>query len=247
MIGGAAQADVGILVISARKGEFETGFERGGQTREHAMLAKTLGACAHAVAVCADRGTHRRAHADRGHQQDGRAHREVGQGAVRRHRGEAHALPQAVRVRPAGYTTRAMPAALQRGDAGAACCSYKPGKDMWFLPISGYTGANLRDLVDPSVCPWFKGPTLLQILDDLPSVKRDDKAPVRIPVVTKYKDMGVTVILGEAARSTRRRRNRRSLLTWAGLAQASWRAARCASARRWFSCPPTRHALACAG
>ncbi|CAI5724972.1 unnamed protein product [Peronospora effusa] len=43
MIQGASQADVGLLVISARKGEFETGFERGGQTREHAMLAKTLG------------------------------------------------------------------------------------------------------------------------------------------------------------------------------------------------------------
>lgn len=43
MIGGASQADVGVLVISARKGEFETGFERGGQTREHAMLAKTAG------------------------------------------------------------------------------------------------------------------------------------------------------------------------------------------------------------
>src|SRR6478672_1956418 len=37
------QADVGILVISARRGEFETGFEKGGQTREHALLAKTLG------------------------------------------------------------------------------------------------------------------------------------------------------------------------------------------------------------
>ena len=43
MISGAAQADVGVLVISARKGEFETGFEKGGQTREHALLAKTLG------------------------------------------------------------------------------------------------------------------------------------------------------------------------------------------------------------
>ena len=43
MISGAAQADVGCLVLSARKGEFETGFERGGQTREHAMLCKTLG------------------------------------------------------------------------------------------------------------------------------------------------------------------------------------------------------------
>lgn len=43
MISGASQADVGVLIISARRGEFETGFERGGQTREHALLAKTLG------------------------------------------------------------------------------------------------------------------------------------------------------------------------------------------------------------
>ena len=43
MIAGAAQAAVGVLVISARRGEFETGFERGGQTREHALLCKTLG------------------------------------------------------------------------------------------------------------------------------------------------------------------------------------------------------------
>lgn len=43
MIGGASQADVGILVISARKGEYEAGFERGGQSREHAILAKTQG------------------------------------------------------------------------------------------------------------------------------------------------------------------------------------------------------------
>eukprot|EP01083_Nonionella_stella_P141846 437759_1 len=43
MISGAQQADVAILVISARRGEFEAGFDRGGQTREHALLALTLG------------------------------------------------------------------------------------------------------------------------------------------------------------------------------------------------------------
>mmetsp|Transcript_34452 Transcript_34452/g.77875 ORF Transcript_34452/g.77875 Transcript_34452/m.77875 type:complete len:617 (+) Transcript_34452:101-1951(+) len=43
MISGASQADIGVLVISARKNEFEAGFEKGGQTKEHAMLAKTLG------------------------------------------------------------------------------------------------------------------------------------------------------------------------------------------------------------
>ncbi|KAJ3679864.1 hypothetical protein LUZ60_016142 [Juncus effusus] len=43
MISGASQADIGVLVISARKGEFEAGYEGGGQTREHILLAKTLG------------------------------------------------------------------------------------------------------------------------------------------------------------------------------------------------------------
>ena len=51
MIMGASQADVGVLVISARKGEFEAGFERGGQSREHAMLCKTLGISHMVVAI----------------------------------------------------------------------------------------------------------------------------------------------------------------------------------------------------
>lgn len=44
MLGGAAQADIASLVISAKMGEFESGFEKEGQTREHAMLARSLGA-----------------------------------------------------------------------------------------------------------------------------------------------------------------------------------------------------------
>jgi peptide chain release factor subunit 3 len=51
MIGGASQADIAVLVISARKGEFETGFEKGGQTREHAVLAKTAGVRTLIVAI----------------------------------------------------------------------------------------------------------------------------------------------------------------------------------------------------
>ena len=44
---GAAQADVAVLVINATKGEFETGFDAGGQTREHALLARSLGKLFH--------------------------------------------------------------------------------------------------------------------------------------------------------------------------------------------------------
>jgi len=51
MLSGASQADIAVLVISARKGEFETGFEKGGQTQEHAMLIKTTGAKELVVAV----------------------------------------------------------------------------------------------------------------------------------------------------------------------------------------------------
>ena len=36
-------ADYGLVVISAREGEFETGISKSGQTREHMMLAFTMG------------------------------------------------------------------------------------------------------------------------------------------------------------------------------------------------------------
>lgn len=43
MLLGVPQADVAVLVVSARQNEFETGFEKGGQTREHIYLAKASG------------------------------------------------------------------------------------------------------------------------------------------------------------------------------------------------------------
>ncbi|EEC16575.1 translation elongation factor EF-1 alpha/Tu, putative [Ixodes scapularis] len=51
MITGAAQADVAILVVDATRGEFETGFEAGGQTREHTLLVRSLGVSQLAVAI----------------------------------------------------------------------------------------------------------------------------------------------------------------------------------------------------
>ena len=51
MITGVTQADSAILVINSVTGEFETGFDLGGQTREHSLLAKSLGISQLIVAV----------------------------------------------------------------------------------------------------------------------------------------------------------------------------------------------------
>ncbi|KAG0699857.1 P-loop containing nucleoside triphosphate hydrolase protein [Suillus ampliporus] len=51
MISGAAQADCALLVVDANTGEFEAGFDRGGQTREHLLLVRSLGVSQVIVAV----------------------------------------------------------------------------------------------------------------------------------------------------------------------------------------------------
>nr|ACO50117.1 elongation factor 1 alpha [Seculamonas ecuadoriensis] len=51
MITGTSQADAAILVIASGTGEFEAGISSEGQTREHALLAFTLGVKQIAVAI----------------------------------------------------------------------------------------------------------------------------------------------------------------------------------------------------
>jgi len=43
MITGTSQADCGVFIIASGTGEFEAGISKNGQTREHALLAYTLG------------------------------------------------------------------------------------------------------------------------------------------------------------------------------------------------------------
>lgn len=155
MIEGTAQADVGILVISARKGEFEAGFDKGGQTREHAMLAKTLGIQKLIVLV---------------NKMDEKT---VKWSEERYNQIQSKLSPFLKRW---GYNVK---------------------KDVTFVPSSGYTGANLRDRVEPSMCPWYKGESLFQTLDGMDSLERDPKAPMRLPVVARYKDRGTLCVLGK--------------------------------------------------
>ena len=121
MIGGASQADIAVLVISARKGEFETGFERGGQTREHAVLAKTNGINKLIVAV---------------NKMD----------------------DPTVMWDKARYDE-----ILGKLTPFLKGTGYNPKTDIVFLPLSGFTGANLKDRMGKSVCPWFEYAPLLPL------------------------------------------------------------------------------------
>jgi len=51
MITGTSQADIAILVVPADQGGFEAGIHKDGQTREHALLAMTLGVKQMLIAV----------------------------------------------------------------------------------------------------------------------------------------------------------------------------------------------------
>lgn len=170
MIQGASQADVGVLVISARKGEFETGFDRGGQTREHAMLAKTLGVSYLVVVV-----------------------NKMDESTV-----------QWKKERFDECVTKIRP--FLKG------CGFVIKREVKFIPVSGLSGANIKDEVDPAVCPWWKdcytsgennttSPTLISLLDSLEIKDRDPNAPLRIPILDRYNDRG-TIAMGKVESGT---------------------------------------------
>jgi peptide chain release factor subunit 3 len=50
------------------------------------------------------------------------------------------------------------------------------------VPISGLSGDNILEPVGKK-CPWYSGPTLLQILDQLPLNDRSLNGPLRIPIL----------------------------------------------------------------
>ncbi|GAA5883754.1 hypothetical protein JCM3774_000579 [Rhodotorula dairenensis] len=152
MISGAAQADVAVLVISARKGEFETGFEKGGQTREHAMLVKTAGVQKLVVVV-----------------------NKMDDPTVNwdKERYDEIVGKLSPFLKGTGYNMKT---------------------DVTFIPVSGFTGANIKVAADRKVAPWVEGEPLLTFLDQMPLLDRKTNAPLMVPISEKYSDMGCVVV-----------------------------------------------------
>uniref|UniRef100_A0AC35UHQ5 Tr-type G domain-containing protein n=1 Tax=Rhabditophanes sp. KR3021 TaxID=114890 RepID=A0AC35UHQ5_9BILA len=154
MITGATQADVAVLVISARKGEFETGFDRGGQTREHAMLVKTAGVKRLIILV---------------NKMDDMT---VDWAESRFNEIQGKLTPYLKKV---GFNAKT---------------------DITYIPVSGLTGAFMKERCQSPKASWYKGPCFLEFIDDLDEIKRDYNGPARCLIVEKYTDMG-TIVMGK--------------------------------------------------
>ncbi|KAJ3127208.1 translation termination factor GTPase eRF3 [Nowakowskiella sp. JEL0407] len=154
MLSGAAQADVGILVLSARKGEFETGFERGGQTREHAMLAKTAG--------------------------------------VKKLLCVVNKMDDPTVM----WSKERYDEILQKIGPFLKQAGFKEKKDLEYIPVSGFSGDNLKDRLTPEKCSWYSGPSLLELLNNMELAARKVDAPLMMPISDKFKDMG-TIVTGK--------------------------------------------------
>ena len=149
MITGTSQADVAVLVIASPTGEFEAGISKNGQTREHALLAFTLGVKQMIVACNKMDATTPKYHKDR--------FEEI-KGEVQNY------------LKKVGYKPAVIP----------------------FVPVSGWEGDNM--LESGSNMPWYKGPTLLEALDNIKPPKRPVDKPLRLPLQDVYKIGGVGTV-----------------------------------------------------
>jgi elongation factor 1-alpha len=149
MITGTSQADAAILMIASGRGEFEAGFSTEGQTREHALLAKTMGVTE--MIVCMNK-------------MDDAS---VNWGQDRYDEIKAELITYLKKV---GYN----PAKIQ------------------FIPISGWHGDNMIEKSDKM--PWYKGPCLLDALDEIPPPKRPIDKALRLPLQDVYKIGGIGTV-----------------------------------------------------
>lgn len=72
-------------------------------------------------------------------------------------------------------------------------CGYNIKKDVHFVPISALACHNVTSRYEGADGGWYTGSTFLEVLDSLPALERSRDAPLRLPILSKYKDMGTMV------------------------------------------------------
>lgn len=145
MIMGAAMADIGVLVVSAKKGDFESGLERGGETLNHILLARAQGIQTLIIAV-----------------------NKMDDPSVMWSQERFEQIKKEIL------------------DVVTEDRLYLE-KNLSWVPLSGFTGANIVEKVEPTVCKWYEGPTLLELIEQIPVPKKESKDIIRISVLDCYK------------------------------------------------------------
>jgi len=149
MITGTTQADCAVLMIDSTPGGFEAGISKEGQTREHALLAFTLG---------------------------------VKQMICCTNKMDATEPP---------YSEKRYEEIQKEVKNYIKKVGYKPDQ-VPFIPISGWNGDNMIER--SSNMGWYKGPTLLEALDNVEPPKRPSDKPLRLPLQDVYKIGGIGTV-----------------------------------------------------
>ncbi|GAB1287331.1 Elongation factor 1-alpha 2 [Apodemus speciosus] len=196
MITGTSQADCAVLIVAAGVGEFEAGISKNGQTREHALLAYTLGVKQLIVGVNKMDST---------------------EPAYSEKRYDEIVKEVSAYIKKIGYNPATVPFVPISGWHGDNMLEPSPNVDHEELCQGGLKSSS-RDaivvvvvvVIDPgfgdNLMPWFKGwkverkegnasgVSLLEALDTiLPPTRPTDK-PLRLPLQDVYKIGGIGTV-----------------------------------------------------
>ncbi|KAL1104893.1 hypothetical protein V6Z11_D04G096900 [Gossypium hirsutum] len=149
MITGTSQADCAVLIIDSTTGGFEAGISKDGQTREHALLAFTLGV--KQMICCCNK----------------------------------------MDATTPKYSKARYDEIVKEVSSYLKKVGYNPEK-IPFVPISGFEGDNMIER--STNLDWYKGPTLLEALDQINEPKRPSDKPLRLPLQDVYKIGGIGTV-----------------------------------------------------
>ncbi|KAJ6909402.1 HBS1-like protein [Populus alba x Populus x berolinensis] len=149
MITGTSQADCAVLIIDSTTGGFEAGISKDGQTREHALLAFTLGV--KQMICCCNK----------------------------------------MDATTPKYSKARYDEIIKEVSSYLKKVGYNPDK-IPFVPISGFEGDNMIER--STNLDWYKGPTLLDALDQIQEPKRPSDKPLRLPLQDVYKIGGIGTV-----------------------------------------------------
>ncbi|RWW33175.1 hypothetical protein BHE74_00016526 [Ensete ventricosum] len=171
MITGTSQADCAVLIIDSTTGGFEAGISKDGQTREHALLAFTLGV--KQMICCCNKKNPKF---------------NVSNLTISV---ELSFVSLQMDATTPKYSKARYDEIIKEVSSYLKKVGYNPEK-IPFVPISGFEGDNMIER--STNLDWYKGPTLLEALDLIQEPKRPSDKPLRLPLQDVYKIGGIGTV-----------------------------------------------------